>query len=775
MFNEIKKTIEFGGASLELATGKIARQADGAVMVRQGDTMLLCTAVSAKSVKEGTDFFPMTVNYLEKTYAAGKIPGGFLKREGGGRSEREVLVSRLIDRPIRPLFHPSFFNETQVMCTVHSHDTKHQSDVLAIIGASAALAIAGVPYQEIVAAARVGLIDGQLVVNPSYAEMIDSDLDLVVAGTSDSVMMVESEANLLPEAKMLEAVKLGHEAFQPVIQAIEELAKEVGNPKWEVEDMYPASLKDEIRDLCKDDITAAFAIGVKQERYAAVDAIKAKMMEKFTADGQFNELQVNMALAEVKSEVLRNDTLAKSTRIDGRNPDQVRAIECEVDLFPGAHGSSLFTRGETQAIVTTTLGTGQDEQILESLDGEYRERFLLNYIFPPYSVGEAGPLRAPSRREIGHGKLAWRALSRALPSKTEFPYTLRVVSEITESNGSSSMATVCGASMAMMDAGVPLAAPIAGIAMGLIKEGDDFLVLSDIIADEDHLGDMDFKVAGSEDGVTALQMDIKVSGITFDIMEKALDQAKAGRLHILGKMANAITEKKAISDNAPLIESFTVKKDKIREIIGPGGAVIKDICETTGAKIDINDDGEVSVYAVGRDKLEAAVEKVKAIAFDPEVGGIFEGKVVKIIDAGAFVNFHGNRDGFVHISEIADERINSIGNFLEEGQMVRVKLIGYERGKAKLTIRNADRDVPLNAEKPKGDRPKRPNDRGDRGDRGERRDREDRGERRDREDRGDRVDRESREKSGSKKKKISEMRKSDDGDDVETKERKYFN
>lgn len=754
MFNEVKEEVKLGDVNLELSTGKIARQADGAVMVKQGDSMVLCTAASAKKAKEGVDFFPLTVNYLEKSYACGKIPGGFLKREGGGRSDREVLVSRLIDRPIRPLFDDNFFNETQVICTVHSYDTKHQTDILAIIGASAALAISGVPYTDIVAASRVGLIDGELVLNPSAEQMKESDLDMVVAGTKTSVMMVESEASLLSEDKMLEAVKFAHEGFQPAIQAIEKLVKAVGKEKWQVEEAYPKSLQDEISKLTKEGITKAFEIKAKQERYAAIDELKAMLIEKFTADEKFTELQINMAFSAVKSEVLRNDTLAKNIRVDGRKPDQIRDIACEVGLLGSVHGSSLFTRGETQGLVSVTLGTGQDEQIIEDLEGEYRERFLLNYIFPPYSVGEAGALRAPSRREVGHGKLAWRSLNKVLPSKEEFPYTIRIVSEITESNGSSSMATVCGASMAMMDAGVPLPSPIAGIAMGLIKEGDKFMVLSDIIADEDHLGDMDFKVAGGADGVTALQMDIKVAGITFEIMEVALKQAKDARMHILGKMSEAITKAGSISDNAPLIETFKVPKEKIREIIGSGGSVIRDICEKSEAKVDITDDGDVSVFAVGREKLDKAIEMIKAIAIDPEVGGVFEGKVVKIIDAGAFVNFYGNRDGFVHISEVAHERIKAVDDVLSEGQMVKVKLIGYERGKAKLTIKNHDKDIDLSAVS------------SDRGSRDGRRDRGDRGAKRE----GDR----GRSDRGSRRP-VSPDRSDNRSASPDQKERKYFN
>lgn len=704
MFNEVVKKIEWNGAILELSTGKIARQADGAVMVRMGNTAILCTTVSAKEIKEGANFFPLTVNYQERSYAAGKIPGGFLKREGRA-SEKEILVSRLIDRPIRPLFHPGFFNETHLLCTVHSYDPKYNPDVLALIGASAALAISGVPYLDIAAASRVAYINGQYILNPSNEELANSKLDLVVAGTKTSVMMVESEASLLSEHEMLEAVKFGHAGFQPVIKLIEEFKKEVGKPAWEVREAFPQILCEQILELSKGAINKAFALKVKQERYAALDEIHTEMVNKFTADEQYTKLQVDMAFEAAKSEILRNDTLKKRTRIDGRKLDEIRNIECEVSLFPGTHGSALFTRGETQGLVVATLGTGQDEQIIDGLETEYKETFLLSYLFPPYSVGEAASPRAPSRREVGHGKLAWRALKRALPTKAEFPYTIRVVSEITESNGSSSMATVCGGSMSLMDAGVPMIAPISGIAMGLIKEGDEFVVLSDIIADEDYLGDMDFKVAGSKDGITALQMDIKVAGITFEIMEQALKQAKDGRIHILEKMANAISTSSSISANAPVIESFMVNKDKIREIIGPGGKVIREICESTGAKIDITDDGLVSVSSVGRDKLELAVKRIKDIAFDPEIGGVFEGTVVKIIDAGAFVHFSG-RDGFVHISEIAHDRVSSVASVLSEGQKVKVKFIGFDRGKSKLTIKNAESGKSAESqEKPAADRP----------------------------------------------------------------------
>jgi polyribonucleotide nucleotidyltransferase len=691
MFKEIIKTTEWGGKTLKLSTGKIARQSDGAVMVEMGDSVVMCTAVSAKTVKEGINFFPLTVHYREMAFAVGKIPGGFFKREGKS-SEREVLVSRLIDRPIRPLFHPGFFNETQVICTVLSYDPTCPTDVMAIIGASAALEISGVPYQEIVAASKVGLIDGKFILNPSFEQLKNSKLDLVVAGTKNSVMMVESEADLLSEEQMLDAVKFGHEAFQPVISLIKDLAKEAGKDKWATSDLYPATLKKEIEEHYFLQINEAFSISSKQDRVEALAKIKAEVIGQFTSDTRaekFSALQVETALEEAQAEVLRTSALDKKIRIDGRKLDEIRPIDCAVSILPKTHGSSLFTRGETQGLVVTTLGTASDEQIIDGLDGDYKENFMLNYIFPPYSVGEATPLKAPGRREIGHGKLAWRAISPVLPTKSEFPYTLRVVSEITESNGSSSMATVCGASMSLMDAGVPIKAMISGIAMGLIKEDDKFVVLSDILGDEDHLGDMDFKVAGGKSGITALQMDIKVTGITFEIMKQALHQAKDGRMHILSQMEKAISEpNKVLSDNAPMIESFKIDKNKIREVIGSGGKVIKEICETTGAKIDITDEGMVSVAAVGRDKLNAAIQKIRDIAFDPEVGGIFDGKVVKILESGAFVNFFGNKDGFVHISEISESRIESVDKVLTEGDMVKVKLVAFDhKGKAKLTMK----------------------------------------------------------------------------------------
>jgi len=704
MFNEVTKTIEWGGKTLELKTGKIARQSDGAVMVRMGDSVVLCTAVSAREAKEGIGFFPLTVHYREMAFAAGKIPGGFFKREGKG-SEKEVLVSRLIDRPIRPLFPAAFLNETQVICTVLSYDPECNTDILAIIGASAALALSSAPYQEIVGAARVGLIDGQFVLNPSFELLKSSKLDLVVAGTNTSVMMVESEADLLSEEQMLDAVKFGHNAFQPVINMINELAKECGKEKLTVGELFPSSLKDQIKQMIEKDVISAFKIKLKQERVIALKQITDKVIKHFIEDSEGQKLlkaQIEFALDEVKSEILRHDVLTKNIRIDGRRVTDIRQINCEVSLLPKTHGSSLFTRGETQSLVVTTLGTSQDEQIIDSLDSEYKERFMLNYIFPPYCVGEATPFRAPGRREIGHGKLAWRAINNMLPTKEQFPYTIRVVSEITECNGSSSMATVCGASMALMDAGVPIKAPVAGIAMGLIKEGDQFVILSDILGDEDHLGDMDFKVAGSDLGITALQMDIKVTGITFEIMKQALDQARTGRIHILEKMNEAISGSTiTISEYAPCIKSFKIDKDKIRDIIGPGGKIIREICETTGAKIDIADDGLVSVSAIGKNKLEAAIKKIQDIIFVPEIGGIFSGTVVKILESGAFINYLPNRDGFVHISEISEERIESVTKILNHGDIVKVKIIGFDnKSRAKLTIKNIDKIMQTQEVKP---------------------------------------------------------------------------
>ncbi|MCC8417546.1 MAG: polyribonucleotide nucleotidyltransferase [Rickettsia endosymbiont of Bryobia graminum] len=696
MFKEISRKIELDGKIIELSTGKIANQADGAVMAKMGDSVVLCTAVSAKETKEGIGFFPLTIHYKEMAFAAGKIPGGFFKREGKS-SDKEVLVSRLIDRPIRPLFHRAFLNETQVICTVLSYDPECSTDILAIIGASAALSLSGAPYQDIVAASKVGLIEDKFILNPSFTQLKNSRLDLVVAGTKTSVMMVESEAHLLSEELMLDAIEFGHKALHPIIEMIEDLTKEAGKPKLQFTDLYPTTLKDQIKDLVESDIKQAFSIKTKQERYIAIKQIAKKVLEHFAEDitnNNFTKAQIEFALHDVESKILRNDVLNNNLRIDGRKPNEIRNIECEVSILPKTHGSSLFSRGETQSLVTTTLGTAQDEQVIDSIDGDYKEHFMLNYIFPPYSVGEATPVRAPGRRETGHSKLAWRALNPVLPTKEEFPYTMRVVSEITACNGSSSMATVCGGSMALMNAGVPLKAPIAGIVMGLIKEAEQFVILSDIMGDEDALGDMDFKVAGSRNGITALQMDIKVAGVTIQIMKDALNQARDGRIHILEQMDKAINKvNDNISKYAPAIHNFKIDKNKIRDVIGAGGKVIREICETTGAKIDISDDGNVSVSAIGKDKIDMAISKIKNIVTEPEIGGIFNGKVVKILDSGAFINYSGNRDGFVHISEIAKDRIESVASALKLGDTVTVKLIGFDKGKAKLTIKNANIDA----------------------------------------------------------------------------------
>ncbi len=705
MFNEIIKTVEWGGKTLELSTGKIARQADGAVTVKMGNSVLLCTAVTSAKAKEGIGFFPLTINYREMAYAAGKIPGGFFKREGKA-SDREVLVSRLIDRPIRPLFHPAFLNETFVTCTVLSYDPETSVDILAIIGASAALSLSPAPYLEIVAASKVGLINGEFVLNPNLDLLKTSQLDLVVAGTSNSVMMVESEAHLLSEEQMLAAVKFGFDSFQPVVNIIKELGYEAKKPKLEMQDLYPAKLKNEIKKLFAKEIEQTFAIKSKQERSTNLELIPEKVFKHFANNldsKKYNNYQIESALKSVESDILRGNILQKNRRIDGRTTTDIRQITCEVGLLPCAHGSALFTRGETQSLVSSTFGTSLDEQIIDSLEGEYKERFMINYIFPPYSVNEAMPMKAPGRREVGHGKLAWRAVNPVLPTKTQFPYAIRVVAETTESNGSSSMATVCGSSLALMYAGVPIKAPVAGIAMGLVKENEKFAVLSDILGDEDYFGDMDFKVAGTSEGITALQMDIKISGVNFDIMKIALEQARTGRLHILEQMNKVISKpNNEMSKNAPSTTTLKVEQDKIRDIIGPGGKVIKAICETSGAKIDISDDGTVSIYASDKDKLQVALDTVKAIAIEPEIGEVFNGTVMKILDSGAFVNYLGNKDGFVHISEIAEARIESVSSVLKQGDIVKVKLIGFDhKGKAKLTIKNADKDKSSASPNPK--------------------------------------------------------------------------
>jgi len=694
MFTVHRKELDWGGRKLILETGRVARQADGAVLATYGETVVLCTAVGAKQPRPGIDFFPLTVNYQEKTFAAGKIPGGFFKREGRP-TEKETLTSRLIDRPIRPLFHKSYRNETQVVCTVLSHDLENDPDVVAMIGASAALTISGIPFLGPIGAARVGWIDGKYVLNPVLDELPLSALDLVVAGTQEGVLMVESEASELSEEVMLGAVTFGHQQMQAVIEAIIDLAELAAKEPWPVSE--PPPVKAEVYEALKAQFGAALAAAYgnpdKVERHTAVSAVKADALASLGEDEE--KLAVfGSVFKALESDVVRGQILAGKPRIDGRDTRTVRPIVSETGVLPRAHGSALFTRGETQALVTTTLGTGQDEQIVDALEGEYRQHFMLHYNFPPYSVGEAGRMGTPGRREIGHGKLAWRAIRPIMPSKEDFPYTVRVVSEITESNGSSSMATVCGTSLSMMDAGVPLPRAVAGIAMGLIKEGDDYAVISDILGDEDHLGDMDFKVAGTEAGVTALQMDIKITSITREIMEIALAQAKDGRRHILGEMAKTMdAAREGVSSNAPRITTISVPKDKIRDVIGTGGKVIREICETTGAKVDIEDDGTIKVAAVDQSAMQAAIDWIQSIVAEPEVGKIYTGKVVKVMDFGAFVNFLGPRDGLVHISQLAAQRVSQTSDVVKEGDQVKVKVIGFDdRGKVKLSMKVVDQE-----------------------------------------------------------------------------------
>jgi polyribonucleotide nucleotidyltransferase len=694
MFQVYRKKLMWGGRQLVLETGRLARQADGAVLASYGETSVLCTAVAMKNPKPGQDFFPLTVNYQEKTFAAGKIPGGFFKREGRP-SEKETLVSRLIDRPLRPLFASGFRNETQVICTVLSHDLENDPDIVAMVGASAALTISGIPFLGPIAGARVGYIDGDYVLNPTLAELPRSQLELVVAGTGEGVLMVESEARELSEEIMLGAVTFGHREFQPVIQAIIELAEACARDPWTLPPK-PAeigAIEARLRDAIGPAIEAAYREQGKQDRSNRLDAAKAQIADLFSDEEQ--RTQAFKLFKDLEKEIVRGAVLRGGDRIDGRDTCSVRPIEAEVGILPRAHGSALFTRGETQALVVATLGTGQDEQIIDALEGEYRENFMLHYNFPPYSTGEAGRMGSPGRREIGHGKLAWRAIRPLLPSKESFPYTIRVVSEITESNGSSSMASVCGASLALMDAGVPLPRSVAGIAMGLIKEPEGFAVLSDILGDEDHLGDMDFKVAGTERGVTALQMDIKITSITEEIMRIALGQAREGRVHILGEMAKALTgARDTVSDNAPRITTLSIPKDKIREVIGSGGKVIREITETTGAKIDIDDDGTVKVAAVDGNAAQAAIDWIKGIVAEPELGAIYNGKVVKTVDFGAFVNFLGSRDGLVHISELAAQRVGKVADVVKLGDTVKVKVLGFDdRGKVKLSMRQVDQQT----------------------------------------------------------------------------------
>ncbi|WP_019172608.1 polyribonucleotide nucleotidyltransferase [Pseudaminobacter salicylatoxidans] len=698
MFNHHSVEIEWAGRPLKLETGKIARQADGAVLATYGETVVLATVVSAKEPKPGQDFFPLTVNYQEKTYAAGKIPGGYFKREGRP-SENETLVSRLIDRPIRPLFADGYKNDTQVIITVMQHDLENNPDIVSMVAASAALTLSGVPFMGPIGGARVGYINGEYVLNPYIDEMPESKLDLIVAGTGDAVLMVESEARELDEDVMLGAVMFGHKGFQPVIDAIIKLAEAAAKEPREhvAEDL--SELEKEMLAIAESDLREAYKITDKQARYAAVDAAKAKVKAAFAAEGEeapkWASEQVATVFKELQAKIVRWNILDTGSRIDGRDLKTVRPIVAEVGLLPRTHGSALFTRGETQAIVVATLGTGEDEQFVDELTGTRKETFLLHYNFPPYSVGETGRMGSPGRREIGHGKLAWRAIHPMLPSAEQFPYTLRAVSEITESNGSSSMATVCGTSLALMDAGVPLAKPVAGIAMGLIKEEERFAVLSDILGDEDHLGDMDFKVAGTAGGITSLQMDIKISGITEEIMKIALDQAKDGRIHILGEMSKAITEgRKELGEFAPRIEVMHIPTDKIRDVIGSGGKVIREIVEKTGAKINIEDDGTVKIASASAKEIEAAKKWIHTIVAEPEVGEIYEGTVVKTADFGAFVNFFGPRDGLVHISQLSGERVAKTTDVVKEGDKVYVKLMGFdERGKVRLSMKVVDQET----------------------------------------------------------------------------------
>ena len=694
MFEIHRETLDWAGRKLVLETGRVARQADGSVFASWGETSVLATVVSAKAPKPGIDFFPLTVNYQEKAFAAGRIPGGYFKREGRP-SEKETLVSRLIDRPIRPLFPDGYRHETQVVVTVLSHDLENDPDVLALVAASAALTISGIPFMGPIGGARVGYIKGELKLNPTIDEMKESALDLVVAGTQDAVLMVESEAHELSEEVMLNAVMTGHRGFQPVIDAIIRLAEKAAKEPRDLAAIDKTEVEKAVSAIAEAELREAYKNTVKQQRYAAVDKVKAKMNAALFPEGRdpaFDKQKVGEAFHDLQAKVVRWNILDTGVRIDGRDVKTVRPILSQVGVLPRTHGSALFTRGETQALVVATLGTGEDEQYVDSLEGTYKERFLLHYNFPPYSVGETGRMGSPGRREIGHGKLAWRAVRPMLPSAAEFPYTIRVVSEITESNGSSSMATVCGASLALMDAGVPLKRPTAGIAMGLILEGERFAVLSDILGDEDHLGDMDFKVAGTDQGVTSLQMDIKIAGITEEIMRVALAQAKDGRLHILDEMSKALTSARAeLGEFAPRIETMKIPTDKIREVIGTGGKVIREIVEKTGAKVNIDDDGTVKIASSDANSIKAAINWIKSIASDPEIGLIYDGTVVKTMEFGAFVNFFGSKDGLVHISQLSKERVNKTTDVVKEGDKVKVKLLGFDdRGKVRLSMRVVD-------------------------------------------------------------------------------------
>jgi polyribonucleotide nucleotidyltransferase len=699
MFDIQREEIIWGGRKLVLETGKVARQADGAVMASYGETVVLATVVSAKEPKPGVDFFPLTVNYQEKTFAAGRIPGGYFKREGRP-SEKETLVSRLIDRPIRPLFAEGYKNDTQVVVTVLQHDLENDPDILAMVATSAALTLSGVPFMGPVGAARVGYVEGGYVLNPPIPDMPNSVLDLVVAGTSDAVLMVESEAKELSEEVMLGAVMFGHKHFQPVIDAIIRLAEKAAKEPRDYQPADHSAVLKAVLKIAEKDLRKAYKITAKQERYAAVDAVKAKVVEALVSDAPdgkktFTKEEVAAQFKEAQAKIVRWNILDEGVRIDGRDVKTVRPIVAEVGILPRTHGSALFTRGETQALVVATLGTADDEQFIDSLEGTYKQSFLLHYNFPPYSVGETGRMGSPGRREIGHGKLAWRAIRPMLPSKDEFPYTIRLVSEITESNGSSSMATVCGSSLALMDAGAPLKAPVAGIAMGLILEDKRFAVLSDILGDEDHLGDMDFKVAGTQNGITSLQMDIKIAGITEEIMRVALAQAKDGRQHILGEMGKALSAARSeLGQYAPRIETMKIPVDKIREVIGTGGKVIREIVEKTGAKINIEDDGTIKIASADGKSIDAAIKWIKSIVSEPEVGMIYDGTIVKTMEFGAFVNFFGAKDGLVHISELAPRRVQKTTDVVKEGDKVKVKLLGFdERGKIRLSMKVVDQET----------------------------------------------------------------------------------
>jgi polyribonucleotide nucleotidyltransferase len=698
MFDIHRVELDWGGRKLTLETGRVARQADGAVVATYGETTVLATVVAAKQPKPGTDFLPLTVNYQEKFYAAGRIPGGYFKREGRP-TEKETLTSRLIDRPIRPLFAEGWRCDTQVIVTTLSHDLENDPDIVAMVAASAALTLSGAPFMGPIGAARVGFINNEYVLNPQIDEMVESQLDLVVAGTQDAVLMVESEAKELSEEIMLGAVMFGHRHFQPVIDATIRLAEKAAKEPREFVLPDNSALEQEMLKFIEQDLRKAYAISRKADRHDAVEVAKAKVMLHYFPEGldrpDLPMTRVAAVFKDLEAKIVRWNILDTGQRIDGRDVKSVRPIVAEVGVLPRTHGSALFTRGETQALVVATLGTGEDEQWVDALQGTYKETFLLHYNFPPFSVGETGRIGAPGRREIGHGKLAWRAIHPMLPAKEEFPYTIRVVSEITESNGSSSMATVCGSSLALMDAGVPLKRPTAGIAMGLILEDKRYAVLSDILGDEDHLGDMDFKVAGTEHGVTSLQMDIKIAGITEEIMRVALAQAKDGRMHILGEMAKALTKARAeLGEHAPRIETFKIATDKIREVIGSGGKVIREIVEKTGAKVDIQDDGTVKVASANGEAMKAAINWIKSIASDPEVGQIYEGTVVKVMDFGAFVNFFGAKDGLVHISQLAPQRVQKTTDVVKEGDKVKVKLLGFdERGKVRLSMKVVDQQT----------------------------------------------------------------------------------